>query len=124
MPHLTLEYTGNIKQEIDSEAVFSHLHQILATTGGIKIDNCKSRAVRMEDYFIARGGPAKAFVHLEIHFLEGRSEKIKQAIGKESLEVLKAYFASSIEKLDLQINVEITEIRRSAYHKFPSGTLK
>jgi len=124
MPHLTLEITANIQQEIDYDTLFSSLHQILSTTAGINIENCKSRAVRLDNFYIARGDEANAFVHLEIHFMQGRPADLLRAIGDESIGTLKEYFAPAINELRLQITVEITEFQRSSYYKFPTGTLK
>lgn len=123
MPHLTLEYTANIQQEMDSAELFAGLHQILATTGGTSIENCKSRAIRLENFHISRGAASDAFVHLEIHFMGGRSPEVQHAIGEQSLAWLTSYFTPCIDRLATQITVEITEIQKPAYFKFPSGTL-
>jgi 5-carboxymethyl-2-hydroxymuconate isomerase len=124
MPHLTLEHTANINQEIDSVTLFSGLHNILTTIGGINIENCKSRAIRLDNYYIGQSDESNAFVHLEISFLQGKSAELQQAIGKQCLKLLKEYFAPSLSKLALQITVEITKIHRSAYYKYPGDTLK
>ena len=118
MPHLTLEYTDNITQSINFKQVFSDLHRIMEETGGININNCKSRAVKLENYFIAGGEEDKAFVHLEIRFLEGRTTELKQVIGGKILEKLKEHYSKSIEDLDIQITVEIKDILRDLYFKY------
>ncbi|MBE9523970.1 MAG: 5-carboxymethyl-2-hydroxymuconate isomerase [Chloroflexi bacterium] len=124
MPHLSLEYTANIKQEIDSATLFSGLHQILTLLGGINVENCKSRAVCLDDYYIGQADESNAFVHLDISFLHGKSVEIHQAIGKKCLIFLREYFSPSMVKYALQITVVINEIQRSAYFKYPGGTLK
>jgi len=124
MPHLTLEHTANINQEIDWVTLFSGLHKILTTIGGINIENCKSRSICLDNYYIGQSDESNAFVHLKISFLQGKSAELQQAIGKQCLNLLKEYFAPSLSKLALQITVEITEIHRSAYYKYPGDTLK
>ena len=62
-------------------------------------------------------------MHLDMRFLEGRSTEVKQAIGQQSLDLLLAWFRRSADRLDLQITVEIQDIRRSSYFKYPAGTL-
>jgi len=123
MPHLTLEHTANITQDIDPQTLFSSLHQILAEVGGISIDNCKSRAIPLHSYHIGAGDPDAAFVHLVIRFLKGRSLTLKQEIAQQSIERLSAYFAPSATELALQITVEIVDIQRQTYFKIPKGTL-
>ena len=124
MPHLILEYTANIQQEIDSDTLFSSLHRILATTGGINVENCKSRVISLEDFFIGQGNKSNVFVHLDITFLHGKPAELQQAIGKKCLTYLKEYFSPSVAKNALQITVVINEIQKSAYFKYPGGTLR
>jgi 5-carboxymethyl-2-hydroxymuconate isomerase len=122
MPHLTLEYTGNLRPAASFDELFAQLHQVLAEVGGISPDNCKSRAIRLDDYFVGGGGARQAFVHLTIRFLAGRPTELKQQIGRRSLSVLQQHFPPSTD-LDLQLTVEIQEIERATYCKFPEGTL-
>ena len=123
MPQLTLDYSGNISQAIDHQEIFLRLHQVLNVIGSIQIENCKSRAIRREDYRIGNGDAQNAFVHLEVRFLEGRSVELKQAIGNGCLQVLETYFAITSEELSLQITVEIVDIVKTSYFKYPTGTL-
>ena len=123
MPHLTLEYTHNLRLSASFDELFGQLHRVLADVGGIPLGNCKSRAVRLTDYYVGDGGDNHAFVHLTIRFLAGRSTELKQEVGRQSLAVLEECFAPSSAELELQVTVEIQEIERSTYFKFPEGTL-
>lgn len=123
MPHLTLQYTDNIQRKPDFAPLFSRLHDVLSEVGGIQIGNCKSRAIRLEDYFVARGGPEHAFIHLDIAVLAGRSVDLKQEIGRFCLEALNHQLAPSFDGLELQITVEIRDMPKDAYFKIPEGTL-
>jgi len=123
MPQLKLEYTDNIIQDTDFDSLFLKIHQILFNTGGINIENCKSRAVKIQNYFIGQGDANNAFIHLQIQFLEGRSDSLKQAIGHQILNLLKEYYKASLENLNLQITVEITDIQKKTYFKIPEGSL-
>jgi 5-carboxymethyl-2-hydroxymuconate isomerase len=122
MPHLTLEYTKNIDQEITFDDLFARLHQVLVDVSSIPIANCKSRASRLDNYYIADGGPQHAFVHLTIRFMAGRSVELKRDIGRRCLEVLEEVCCSPAG-LELQITVEIQDIERTTYFKLPEGTL-
>lgn len=44
MPHLTLEYSSNIKVDSDFATLFQALHNALVETCGVSIEHCKSRA--------------------------------------------------------------------------------
>ena len=60
---------------LDFMDLFGDLHEILSTTGGVRIENCKSRALRRETWHIGRGEDRNAFVHLEVVLLETRQVK-------------------------------------------------
>jgi 5-carboxymethyl-2-hydroxymuconate isomerase len=122
MPQITLQYTANIDQEVNFSSLFAKVHYILNETGGINIDNCKSRAVRQDTYYIGQGETNNAFVHLEVRFLEGRSAQLKKKLGQELLDCLTEIYVPSIEKHILQITVEIDDIKRELYFKFPAGS--
>jgi 5-carboxymethyl-2-hydroxymuconate isomerase len=123
MPHLTLEYTANLDPWAGDPDLLLNLHRLLQAEADIKIENCKSRWRMVEEWVIADGVGESAFVHLDVRFLEGRSATMKQAIGEGSLELLRAHFEDAEKGLDLQITVEIQDIRRAAYFKYPPGTL-
>lgn len=123
LPQIRLEYSGNVTEEILSDKLFLGIHEVLRDTGGIRIGNCKSRSFRCDPFRIGAGEPENAFVHLEVRILEGRSSELKGEIGRALLDVLAGYFAGSAERLDLQITVEICDIKRDAYFKYPAGTL-
>ena len=122
MPHLTLEYTKNLESEMSFDDLFPRLHQALVDVAAIPIGNCKSRARRLDNYYIAGGGPQHAFVHLAIRLMEGRSVELKRNIGRGCLEVLQELCCSPAG-LELQITVEIQDIERTTYFKLPEGTL-
>jgi len=122
MPNIVLEYTSNVTEAIDFAMLFASIHQILHETGGIKLDNCKSRAIAIEQYHIGDGHPSNAFVQLSIAFLAGRRNDVKQQLGDACLAQLKRFYAKSRSRLDLQITVEITDIQRENYFKYPEGT--
>jgi len=48
---------------------------------------------------------------------------VKQAVGAGAMELLRAHFAPASKGLDLQITVEVGDIRKATYFKDPPGTL-
>ncbi len=128
MPHLRLEYSANVHFDGELTSLFSQLHTVLVDIGGIRLENCKTRAYAAEDFLVAdgtadEGGRAGAFVHLDVRFMEGRSEELKQEIGAKLLNRLVRFFAPALDTLALQFTVEVRDIDRAAYSKYPEGTL-
>jgi len=119
MPHLRLEYTANIAQKVDFQALFADLQGALSRVGGIPMANFKSRAYRLDAYRIAEGSPDQAFVHLDIRMFEGRPDDLKQAMLAAVMDVLKSHYAATGAGPEIQFSVEIQDIRRAAYLKSP-----
>ena len=124
MPHIRLEYTANVAQPPAFGQLFLELHRTLNSVAGIDINNCKSRAVRLEEYLIAQAEDTKAFVHLDVSFLEGHSDEVRREIGARFLESARRSFATAIAGQDLQISVEIRDIDRKFYFKHPAGSIR
>ncbi len=122
MPHIRLEYSENLTPPDSFQNLFADIHRVLHEQGGIKLDNCKSRAQAVTNCYIADGDAAHAFVDLNIEFLEGRSQEIKTTVGEACLEVLKRHYADVINDR-LQITVGIHDIPRESYFKYPAGSL-
>lgn len=123
MPHLTLEHTTNLLASMPLEELFARLHAILHDIGGIRRENCKSRAVERERFYVGDGAPGGGFVHLDVRFLEGRSLELKQEIGLEMLALLRECYGTDGDTAVVQFTVEIRDITRATYFKFPADSL-
>jgi len=123
MPHLTLEYTSNLSGTPPTPELLLTAHGILHAVAGINPGNCKSRWREVGEWAVGFGDEPSAFVHLQIRFLEGRPLEVQQAVGEGILDLLKDHFLPGPPGLDVQITVDIQEIRKATYFKYPPGTL-
>ena len=123
MPHLTLEHTANIPTLKNPTQIMQAMHNVLHDIGGVRIENCKSRIKVADPFFISRGEKNHAFLHLDVRLIEGREPELKQTIGNSLLDVLKIEYEEVMQTRDLQITVEIRDIKRDEYFKYPEGTL-
>ena len=123
MPHLTLEYSANVQPPDELESVFSEFHGLLHDHVGVSIGNCKSRARTAESFLVGEGRESDAFVHLEVRLLAGRSAQDKRKLGEDLLGLLRTVFSDADRQLDLQITVELVDMKRASYFKHPSGTI-
>jgi 5-carboxymethyl-2-hydroxymuconate isomerase len=114
MPHLRLEHTINIESKIACD-FFDKLINVLTKHASIESSNCKNRAIKINDFHLDSKNGNENFIHLEINILEGRSDEIKQQIGRESLDLLKSCFQKISNRNSLQISLEIREMKREAY---------
>jgi 5-carboxymethyl-2-hydroxymuconate isomerase len=123
MPHLTLEYTANLEHAAPTPELMLALHHLLNSVAGIRIENCKSRWRKVGHWVVGAGQEESAFVHLDLRFMEGRPLEIQRAVGEGALTALRIHYKDVPQALNLQITVEVGEIRKATYFKFPEGTL-
>lgn len=123
MPQITLEYSANLDRPRDFRALFTELHRVLTSTGGVRIENCKSRSVRHESFHIGDGSNRHAFVHVTLNLMAGRTPDWKRSVGGAFLDALKRAYESEMKEFDLQITVNVGDIAHETYFKHPEGTL-
>ena len=117
MPQSTLEYTANITQHIDWAALFADIHQILVQTVGTALRSCKSRVRRCDTFFIGDNAPEHAFVYLDVHILSGRDKAVRAELSQALMAVLQQYFAPSLDTLQCQLSVNVSEIDSEIYSR-------
>lgn len=115
MPHLTIEYTDNLPQFNASEALLA-LNKALVASGQFEEIDIKSRAIRISTFLVGMSPDDRAFVHVKLAILSGRSIQIKHEFSESLLLALKSLFAWPI-KPHVQLCVEVQEIERETYSK-------
>ena len=120
MPHLVLEYSGNARDLLDPAGFFKELHTELAPAGGFRIQDFKSRAVRMSDHFIGDGSHEQSFVNLDIRTFGGKTPEQRTAISEVALKVLARAFPLTLAETACDISVQITELDRPSFARLRS----
>jgi 5-carboxymethyl-2-hydroxymuconate isomerase len=92
MPHLVLEYSANVPDTPDFDAVLRQLHEAMTTAGHFELAKVKSRVLRHESFRVADGASDRAFVHLSVAVLAGRDTELLQATASALLSVLHEAF--------------------------------
>jgi 5-carboxymethyl-2-hydroxymuconate isomerase len=117
MPHLFLEYTANVPDEPDFDAVLGRLHAALAASGAFDPVRIKSRVVRHEAFRAADGAPDRAFVHLTAAVLDGREPAVLRAAADALLGVLREAFPRARAERRCDLTLELREMPRALYFK-------
>ena len=115
MPHLILEYSRNIDEDIEIEGLMRRLHQTVFDTGLWDISALRTRAEPRDRYFIADGDPTNGFMHLTVRIRAGRDDATKKLLGDALLKAMVDYLAPSFAKRKLAVNAEITEVSPTSY---------
>ena len=120
MPHVILEYSANVVDEVDEVALARELTRELAGAGPFKLADVKTRVYRAASFSVAGGDERQSFAHLTLRILAGRDAETRRAAGEHMLGVLRRAFARSLAELDCQLTVEICEMSPSNYFKAAS----
>ncbi|CAM3069023.1 5-carboxymethyl-2-hydroxymuconate Delta-isomerase [Filibacter tadaridae] len=118
MPHFIVEYTDNIKDEMNIVELFEKVHEILIARHTIfPIGGIRSRAIELKDYRMADGAENDAFVHAVLKIGAGRSEEVKKEVCEALFEVIKDHFSIIMSKRYLALSMELYEFSESGSYK-------
>lgn len=111
MPHFIVEYTANLKDEVDIPALLRKANQTLMEQNGVfPIGGIRSRAIELVDYCIADGQPEYGFVHATLKIGSGRTPAAKAKVCEDLFALLKAHlFRDGDGQRPLALSMELYE---------------
>lgn len=80
MPHLTIEYSANVADQIDIDHLVDVLHDAALASGVADLDALRTRAVQRDHYAVADRHPDNAFVAVTARLGAGRSRDDQQRL--------------------------------------------
>lgn len=110
MPHLIVEYSANLLSDVNLEDMLDGLHEAALSTGVFSIGGIRVRSYESENYRIADGREANAFVHARIRIGHGRDEETRINVSKTVFEFLSDYLEPVFQKRPIGLSVELNEI--------------
>ncbi len=123
MPHLTIEYSANLRNFGGLSKLCRELAKVLVDQqaegkpvypiGGIRV-----RAIVAEYWCIGDGSIGDAaFVHARLQVGAGRGEAVRKATGDAVFEALKSHFVREYDSQGLALSLEIVEFSESGTWK-------
>ena len=110
MPHITLEYSGNLDARLDIGELCRVALKAAASTGVLEMPAIRVRAIRCDRWAVADEHPDNAFVDASLRMGRGRSEAAKAATGKAIYDAMRAYCAPLYETNFFALSLELREI--------------
>lgn len=110
MPHLIVDYSGNLEKESDIAGLCEALREAAADTGSLPAAGIRVRAHRADHYAIADGDPKHGFVDITVRLREGRSEAVKQSVAATVFAAAEAFLAPVMAYRSLALSLELREI--------------
>ncbi|OMU40743.1 5-carboxymethyl-2-hydroxymuconate isomerase, partial [Burkholderia pseudomallei] len=92
MPHIIVEYTANIRDDARIPVLLKSINETLIAQGGVfPTGGIRSRAIELQDYCVADGTAADAFVHVTLKIGAGRDDATKKAACDALFDAIKAH---------------------------------
>ena len=109
MPHLIVEYSANIEDQIALDALLDKLHMCAAGTGVFPLGGLRVRAHRADAYRIADKSPDNGFVHVTALIGHGRPLDVQRRAAEEIFAVLTEHLDSLYARSPLAISLNVQE---------------
>ena len=110
MPHIIAEYSANLEDRLDVQALVDDLHQAAIDSQVAELVGIRSRAVGRAYFRVADGNPANGFVHITVRLRRGRPENVRQTLGAALLAAADKRLVSVYPTHPIGLTVEVQEI--------------
>jgi 5-carboxymethyl-2-hydroxymuconate isomerase len=114
MPHLTVEYSANLKKKIDIQRLVEAIHQAALHTGVFEVAAVRTRAAGREHYVVADGHRDNAFVAIFVRVAPGRSPETRKRLGQEIFDAACNFLKDVYATTPMAISLEVLEIDNTA----------
>jgi 5-carboxymethyl-2-hydroxymuconate isomerase len=110
MPHIIAEYSANLEDSLDVQALVDDLHRAAIAVDVAEIVGIRTRAVARAHFRVADGNPANGFVHITARLRRGRPAEKRKALGEALLAAADKRLATVYPDHPVAMTVEVHEI--------------
>jgi len=110
MPHVHIEYSGNLEQIVDIGALCEAIRQRAVQIDALPMPGVRVRAIRVDHYAIADGDPKHGFVDLSLRLRAGRPAEVKQDIIAQIFDAARVFLASAMKTHSIALSAELRDI--------------
>ncbi len=112
MPHLSIQYSKPLQQEINVDDFCDQLATEILSLGPYPLGGIRVRAFPTEHFAIADQHPQNNFVDMVFRIGKGRSEAEKKLTGECIMKLAEAFFAEQLASGFFMLSLEIIEISK------------
>ncbi|MCV0426954.1 MAG: 5-carboxymethyl-2-hydroxymuconate Delta-isomerase [Roseibium sp.] len=110
MPHISLEFSANLEERIDIQALCEHLRVEASTIAAFPMPGIRVRALKADHYAIADGNSKHSFIDISVRLRAGRSEQVKQDAAQRLFDAAKTYLEPVLKTSSLALSLEMRDI--------------
>ncbi len=110
MPHLNIEYSANLEEVLDVQALVDTIHGTALETGIFPLGGVRTRAEARDHYRIANGDPHAGYIHMMVRIGSGRDLETRQRAGNSIFAALCDFTDAIYQSRPLALSFELHEI--------------
>lgn len=110
MPHFIIEYSANLDESLDVDALIDAVHVSAMATGLFPLGGVRIRALRAAHYAVADRHPDNAFIHMTALIGSGRTLETRHEACVSIFDAVKAALAPLYDSRPLAISFEMREL--------------
>src|SRR5579872_2859067 len=110
MPHILIEYSANLRGQLDLPRLLEAAHTSALATGVFPLGGLRTRAYAAEHYGIADSHPDTAFIHIMVRVGHGRDLETRKRAGEAIFTAVCERLAALQERIPLGLSLEMQEI--------------
>lgn len=113
MPHIAIDYTANLTDDLLPLALPAKLHKAAQDLGVFPSNGLRTFARAIDQFHVGTATRDEAFINIQIRIAPGRPEELRQRIVDSLFASAEQTLAALIEKRPVGLQLEITELDRS-----------
>ncbi|OUJ14770.1 5-carboxymethyl-2-hydroxymuconate Delta-isomerase [Acetobacter sp. DsW_063] len=110
MPHLSIEYSANLRDSVDLTTLCVRLRDAILETGLFEVGAVRVRAFEASAWAVADMLPENAFIDMSFRIGEGRTFDEKRRAGEAIFSTAAMVTESLLERPNFALSLEIREI--------------
>lgn len=112
MPHIAIDYTANLANDLAPLALAQKLHDAARTLGVFPLNGLRTFARAVEEFQVGANAQNEAFINIQIRIAPGRPEELRQRIVDTLFATAEQTLATLLAKRPVGLQLEITEFER------------
>ena len=110
MPHIILEYSANLENAVDLQALCDQIRTAAADIPAFPMPGIRVRAHRVDFCSIADGDPKHGFIDISVRLRAGRPDNVKKAATQALFEAARAFLEPALTEHSIALSLEMRDI--------------
>ena len=110
MPHMTVEYSANVEEDVDIHAFCKAMRDAMIETGIFPLGGIRVRAFPCETYVIADGTENYAYMHMICRVGHGRPEDVRSTAADQLYTAAETFLKPKIGERPFALSLDFGEL--------------